>query len=270
MIDPVAPGLVTASTDAFVGGRMTAIQPVAGHHRAGLEAVLLAAAVDANFAGTLIDLGAGTGVAGMAVAARCREARVMLAERDVTAAECASAALALPANRAFAGRVSVIAVDALDPAAREAAGLEPASVEAVMMNPPFHDAEAGTAPPAKARAAAYVLEAGLEPWFRAAASLLKPRGALAVIFRADRLDALLAACGRRFGAATILPIGPRAGMAATRVILAARKGSRAPLRLLPPFTLHAEAGGAFLPEAEALLRDGASLSAVHPAWTGIG
>ncbi len=269
MSEEGASTVVPASTDAFLGGRLMAVQPLSGHHRAGLDAVFLAAAVDPSFAGSLVDLGAGTGVAGMAVAARCGEARVTLAERDVAASECAWAALALPANRMFAGRVSLVAVDALDPAAREKAGLDPASADAVIMNPPFHEAAAGTAPPARSKAAAYVLEAGLEPWFRAAASLLKPRGSLAVVFRADRLDALLAACGRRFGGVAILPIAPRAGMPATRVVLCVRKGSRAPLRLLPPLVLHADADNTFLAAAQAVLRDGAALSSVHASFTGI-
>jgi tRNA1(Val) A37 N6-methylase TrmN6 len=138
------------------------------------------------------------------------------------------------------------------------------------MNPPFRDAAAGTPPPSPPRAAAHVLESGLEPWFRAAASVLKPRGALAVIFDAARLDALLAACGQRFGGVTVLPVAPRADAAALRVIVAAVKGSRAPLRLLPPFPLHPSGSGAFLPAAQAVLRDGGALSAVHPSWAGIG
>jgi tRNA1(Val) A37 N6-methylase TrmN6 len=67
-----------ATLDDFLGGRLSAIQPRAGHHRAGLDAVLLAAAVDDAFSGDLVDLGAGTGVAGMAVAARAPAARVTL------------------------------------------------------------------------------------------------------------------------------------------------------------------------------------------------
>ena len=48
-------------------------------------------------------------------------------------------------------------------------------------------------------------------------------------------------------------------MAAKRVILQARKGSRAPMDLLPGLALH-DAEGRYTPEAEAILRDGASLA----------
>ena len=70
----------------------------------------------------------------------------------------------------------------------------------------------------------------------------------------------------RFGGPDILPIHPRAGEPAHRVLLRAAKGSRAPARLLPPLVLHGAAGGAYLPPVERLLRDGAGLAEVHPAW----
>ena len=266
-----AASLLPASQDAFLGGRVTAVQPLAGHHRAGLDAVLLAAAVDTAFAGMVFDLGAGAGIAGLAVAARCPQARVTSAERDPEAAGCAAAALALPQNQAFASRVSVAETDIFDVRAREAAGLQPSSADAVIMNPPFHEPAAGTLPPAASRAAAYVLENGIDPWLRAAASLLRPRGQVNVIFRADRLEALLAAASGRFGGAAVLPIAPRANVPATRVILAAWKGGRGPLRLLPPLVLHGEKGNAYLLEAgpTRFSRSGASLADVHPAWAGV-
>ena len=71
--------------------------------------------------------------------------------------------------------------------------------------------------------------------------------------------AVLGALGGRFGSLMILPIYPREGQAAIRVILQGIKGSRAPLTLLPGFILHGE-GNAFTPAAQAILRDGAALS----------
>ena len=78
---------------------------------------------------------------------------------------------------------------------------------------------------------------------RAVAALLRPGGRFALIHRADHLGAALAACAGRFGAVSVLPVHPRGSEAAHRVILRGFKGSRAPLRLLPPFVLHEEGGG---------------------------
>lgn len=259
------------TVDAFLGGKVEAVQPKRGHHRSGLEAVLLSAALEPQFAGTVVDLGAGVGVAGMAIAARCSGAGVVLVERDAEAIACAREALTRPANRAFSGRVSIVATDIATPETeRVAAGLGRAFADAVVVNPPFHQREEGTSSPNIARASAHILaESGLDPWCRAAASALKPEGRLVVIFRADRLDALLAALSGRFGDTAILPIHPRANEPAHRVLIAAVKGSRAGSRILPALVLHPEAGSTYVPEVERILRHGASLAEAHPPWASI-
>ena len=261
-------GRAPTTVDAFIGGRIEAVQPASGHHRSGLEAVLLGAALAPDFAGVVVDLGAGTGVAGMVAAARSAAARVVLAERDAEALACARAALARPGNAAFAGRVSVIAVDvAASEAERAAAGLARGMADAVLTNPPFHVPATTTAPRGAARSAAHVLGAGgLDLWLRAAASVLKPGGRLVVIVRADAIASLLAGFGGRFGAVDILPVQPRAELAAHRILVQATKGSRAAARLLPPLVLHGATGGAYLSAVDGILRDGAGLADAHPVW----
>ena len=258
------------TTDAFLGGRFVAVQPADGRHRAGLEALLLAAAVERSFAGAVVDLGAGAGVAGLAVAARCPGARVVLVERDPIAIACARATLALPVNRRLADRVTIVAADiSASETERAAAGLARASAEAVIVNPPFHAPGFGTASPNADRAEAHVLAGGgLDPWLRTAASLLESRGRLFAVFRADGLEALLAACHGRFGAIDVLPIHPRVHQPARRVLIGAVKGSRAGLRLLPGFVLHPPDSSGYTPEAEAVMRDGADLVAAGRARRG--
>lgn len=69
---------------------------------------------------------------------------------------------------------------------------------------------------------------------------------------------MLVALDQRFGAIRILPLHPRAGDPAHRVIVEGTKGSRAPLQLLSGFVLHVEGNG-FTPAAEAILKGGAGL-----------
>lgn len=258
------------TVDAFIGGRVEAVQRDDGSHRSGLEAVLLAAAVEDGFTGTVVDLGAGVGVAGMCVAARSPGASVVLVDRDETALALAWAALSRPANRAFAPRVSVIAADVTSAEAdRVAAGMARALADLVIVNPPFHDGERGTHSPVTARAEAHMLDgSGLQPWMRAAASVLKADGRLIAIFRADGLGVLLDALNGRFGSIAILPVHPRPDGRAHRVLVRAVKGSRGRLSILPGLALHGAAGGAYLPEAEAILRAGMALADVHPLWAG--
>jgi tRNA1(Val) A37 N6-methylase TrmN6 len=263
---PAAPADV--SVDAFLGGRVEAVQPASGHHRSGLEAVLLGASLDSRISGTVVDLGAGAGVAGFCAAARCRRAKVVLVEREPDLIACARAALDRPANAAFAGRVRLVTADISAPqATREQAGAGRDLADHVLLNPPFP--ERGTRSPAAKRAAAHVLAAGgLDPWLRAAASVLKFGGDVTIVFRADGLADLLAATARRFGGAEIMPILPRAETPAHRILLRAVKGSRAALKLLPALVLHGEDGNAFTPGVEAMLREGRALSAVNRAWHG--
>lgn len=263
--------MTEASRDAFLGGRVMALQPRAGHHRSGLDAVLLAAAFGQRTVGAVVDLGAGAGVAGFCLAARAEATRVTLAEREPDLVALAREAAALPENIGFAGRLSFAEIDILDAAKREAAGLGADRFDGVLMNPPFHDEGSVRASPDSARARAHVLDAGgLDGWFRAAAALLTGGGSLAVILPAARLGDLLGSVARRFGGVAILPVHARADEAAIRVLARGVKGSRAPVTLLPGFVLHEGEGNAFSPAARALLGDGASLADVHMSWRRLG
>ena len=233
--------------DAFYGGRLTIAQPTRGH-RSGTEAVLLAAAVARDCAGLVYDIGAGVGVAGLGVALTCPAARVCLVEVDE-----ASAALARlnVVENAMADRVSVAVCDVL---AREAHACLSAKADVVVTNPPFHDPGRVRLSPDPGRRAAHALQADatLPKWVAACLDLLVPKGSLIVIHHVQALPELLAAVARQAGSVTLMAVHPRADEAAHRIILRARKGSRAPLAIAPPLMLHR--GIAFTAEAERLHR----------------
>jgi tRNA1(Val) A37 N6-methylase TrmN6 len=247
------------TVDRFLDGRLTIEQPARGRHRAGLDAILLAALVPEEAQGRLIDLGAGVGTAGLAVAHRAAEVTVTLAERDPTALALAEANRRRAAP-AIAARVRVTAVDLLAAGAREAElGRECADL--AIVNPPFFAPREVRASPAAARAAAHVLATGgLDAWIRAAASLLVPGGRLGLIFKGDGIAEILSAIAGRFGEAAIRPIHPRDDTAAHRLLVVAVKGSRGPARILPGLVLHPATGSAYLPVADAVLRGSADLA----------
>lgn len=259
------------TVDAFLGGRVEALQPTGGQHRSGLDAVLLAAALGAATEGEVADLGAGAGVAGFCVAARCPAARVVLVEREPELAALARAALQRPANAGFAPRLRIVTTDiAATEAAKAAAGLARESAAAVIANPPFHEAGKVRASPVEGRAAAHVLgPEGLAPWFRAGAALLQPGGLFVAILHAGALAAALELTAGRFGDVHVLPIHPRTDRVATRILVAGRKGSRGAGAVLPGLVLHGAGGNRFTPEVERMLRDGAALAEVHPAWQAV-
>lgn len=225
-------------------------QPSRGF-RAGLDSVLLGAAVAAR-SQRLLDLGAGVGTAALVALADRPELTATLCEADPAAAELARRNIA---DNGMAERAEVLGLDvATAGSARAAAGLAANAFTSVIANPPFFDPTAGTSPdPARAAARHMPLEA-LDTWLRAAATHAAPGGEAIVIHVAAALPAMLAAFDRRFGAITVLPLTPREGEAASRILVRGIKGSRAPFKLLASRALHVEDGRAFRPEFDALFR----------------
>jgi tRNA1(Val) A37 N6-methylase TrmN6 len=244
-----------ASEDAVLGGRLVLRQPLRGH-RVGHDAILLAAASVARSGDRAVDLGSGVGGAGLALARRIEGLNVTLVEIDPVLA-------ALAAGNAqrnhLSDRVRAVRLDVESSAADfTTAGLGPASAACVLMNPPFNVAQQPS--PDQARRLAYAASgATLERWLRAAARLLRPDGVVTLIWRADGLAEVLAALGKDFGAVTVLPVHPKPGAPAIRVLVRATKGNRAPLVLLPGILL-ADADGKPTAAAEAVLRKGEALS----------
>ena len=244
--------------DAFLGGALRILQPRDGY-RAGIDAVLLAASAGtkAGRGERVLDVGAGVGVVGLAVARRIADAEVALVERDPGLAELARTNIE---RNGLSQRVRVIAADVEQPLSSQpplAALAE--SFDQVLANPPFHTQGRGTAAADATKAAANAMaEDSLGRWLRFLAAMAKPTGAAAIIHKAQALGPLLAACEGRFGALEVLPIHPRRDAAAIRVIVRGIKGSRASLNLLPQLTLHGD-DNRFRPEIERILRGGAGL-----------
>ena len=259
MSDPGQP--VDATLDAFHRGDFFLVQPRKGKgHRAGMDAMMLAAAVPSGFSGRLADLGAGAGAAGLAVASRCPAVRAALIERSPEMADFARRTLAFPGNSRLASRAEVICADVtLTGKARHAAGLADASFDFALMNPPFNE-RIDRASPDGLRREAHVMEDGLfERWLRTAAAIVKPRGGLALIARPRSLPAILAAIEGRFGDARIVPVLPRPDEPAIRIVLRAVRGSRAALSLMPALAIHDADSDRFAARAEAISNGRATL-----------
>jgi tRNA1(Val) A37 N6-methylase TrmN6 len=246
--------------DAVLGGRLTLRQPARGH-RFGHDAILLAASTPGAAGEVAVDLGAGVGAAGLALARRVPDIKVRLVEIDP---ELAGLARENAKRNGFGDRIAAHALDVAAPsAAFAAAGLDPGCADRVLMNPPFHEAGRAQASPDPRRRTAHVAPAGAPAtWLVTAARLLRPGGTLTVIYRADALGELLGALGPTLGAIAIQPVHPKPGGAAIRILLRATKGRSAPLSLLQGIVLNNEDGHPS-PEAEAVLREAAELPLAH-------
>ncbi|HTB03437.1 MAG TPA: methyltransferase [Bradyrhizobium sp.] len=213
--------------DAFLGGRLRLRQPKTGH-RAGHDAMLLAAVTRAQAGDRVADLGAGVGAAGLALASRVPGIGLVLVEIDS-----GLAALARDNAQANAIPAEIIVLDVTSEAPVFAeAGLRADSVDVVLMNPPFNDSLRHRASPNPSRATAHVAsEATLERWIHASRRILKSGGVLSLIWRADGLRDVLAALDRGFGSLEILPVHADAATPAIRVLVCAVKGGKAPLQM---------------------------------------
>jgi tRNA1(Val) A37 N6-methylase TrmN6 len=243
------------SEDAVLGGRLRLRQPLKGH-RVGHDAILLAAATAAAAGELAIDFGAGVGGAGLALAARVDGLKVTLVEIDPGL--CALATHNARLNGLDA-RVGALCADVGSPQALEQSGLAARSIDRVLMNPPFHEAGRAQASPDPRRRAAYMAEPGLlDRWLASAAFLLKPGGAVSLIWRADGEAAVLAALTPSFGGIVLLPVLPRPDRPAIRILVHAVKGGHGAARRLAPLILN-DADGRPSAAAEAVLRGGATL-----------
>lgn len=253
MRDPQTDSL---SEDAVLGGRLRLRQPRRGH-RVGHDAILLAAACPARAGDHVVDLGAGVGAAGLALAARLAETKVTLVEIDPRLVALAEENVQL---NDLTSRVRAVALDVTAPArVFAAAGLRADSVRRVMMNPPFNDPHRQRSSPDAARALAHVAPRSLlVSWVKVAARLLGARGTLTLIWRADGLGDALSALSSGFGSIAVVPVHPAPDKPAIRILVTAVKAGRAPLALRPPLML-ADAAGRPTDAAEAVLRHAAAL-----------
>lgn len=240
--------------DAFLGGRLTLLQPARGY-RAGIDPVLLAAAVPARAGQTALELGLGVGVASLCLGARVPGVSLTGLELQPEYAD-----LARQNATANATALEVVEGDV----AHMPPALKARRFDHVLMNPPYYRRDSGTIAADPGRETALGESLPVTAWVEAASRRLVPGGWLTAIQRAERLPDLLEACSGRLGSVEVRPIAPRAGRDATLILLRARKGGRAAFRLHPPLVLHEGASHdgdreSYLAEAQAIFRLGAPL-----------
>jgi len=215
-----------------------------------MDAAVLAAACDARAGERVLEAGCGVGAVMLAAATRRPGAHFVGIERDAEALELAIANIALNdlADRVMARQGDV------------GAGASESGFDAALANPPFFDDEQALRGPAPAKRGAWIAEDGLAAWADFLTKAVRDGGSVTVIHRADRLADLLSVLARRAGSFQVRPLHPFADAAASRVLVRAVRGGRAPLRLLPPLVLHPRDGAKHTAEAEAVLRGEAALA----------
>jgi tRNA1Val (adenine37-N6)-methyltransferase len=235
-----------ATSGWLLGGKVRYRQPREGY-RSGIEPVLLAAAVPARPGEQVLEAGTGAGAGLLCLAARVPGIGGMGVEKDPSLAALARENLA--AN-GFRG-ITILEEDI------EALRTNEKFAHA-FANPPWHEAS-GTPPSHPARVSAKRGGERLAGWIAALAGRTMPSGSLVLVLSTAQVaDALAATATAGYGSVALFPLWPRLGSPAKFVLVRAIRGGRGPLRLLAGLVLHAP-DGRFTEEAEAVLRDGASL-----------
>lgn len=247
---------IETTEDALLNGRVRLLQPKVGY-RAGLDAALLAAAVDARPGERALEAGCGAGAALFQAAARGPEARFVGVERDATALELAGRNVGL---NQMTNRVVVRAGD-IGHGFAALGFLAPGEppFDLAFANPPFYDDPKAMRAPHPGKQAAWMAETGLDSWTRFLLKAVRDGGRVIMIHRAERLLDVLALFSGQAGSFQVRAAHPFADQPAKRVLVRAVKGGKAPLVLLPPLILHDRSGSKHTPQAEAILRGEASL-----------
>lgn len=225
--------------DEFHRGGFYLVQPLSGGHRSGMDAMLLAGLVPTDFSGKVVDLGAGAGAAGFAVAARCKMVEVTLVERSTEMVAFAKKSIAFSENASIAKRLHLIQADVtLRGKQREEAGLCDNAFEFAIMNPPFNSTCDRKTPDALKAEAHVMPELMFENWIRTAAAIVKPSGFIGLIARPQSVAEILKALDRRFGDVRLFPIHSRQNSPAIRILIHAKRASKAPFLLMPALYIH--------------------------------
>jgi len=233
------------TVDRFLGGAIVVAQPKQGF-RAGHDTVLLAAAVPGEAGTSVLELGAGAGIASLCLASRVRRLRVQGIEIDP---ELVNIANENAARNGLADRVGFVTGDAQR--FREAA----VQFSHVFFNPPFHPVQGTVSHLSGRDRSKRDSGSAIAAWTSTAIQMCEYGGTVTAILRADRVHEMLAVAGEN--ASLVFPLYPRKDEPPKRMIVQITLGKVRSFHYSSGLILHCDNGST--DEAEAVLRGGEAL-----------
>lgn len=233
---------------SLLRGQVRLLQPRVGFH-AAVDTVLLAAAALPYATGRILDVGCGVGSVGLCITLKNKD--IILNSIDIQS-DYIELARRNAALNDVAARCTFVAGDIM-----QDTEIPDNTFDLAVTNPPFQAMGRHLVSPVSSKALAngeLSCDIDLTKWCKYLHKKLKQGGRMVMIHRADRLDEILQALTARrwFGSLTVLPIHPRAGADAKRVIITARKERYSPLVMKPGWVMHMP-DGSYTPETARVL-----------------
>jgi tRNA1(Val) A37 N6-methylase TrmN6 len=241
----------TSTQDRLLGGRVAIAQPEDGY-RVSIDAVFLAASVKPKAGARVLDVGCGDGGATLCLAWRAPQISVSGLDLRPDAIARFSASVEL---NGWSDRVRGYVHDV----AHGTPAQFGTDFDWVISNPPYlpedrmdHRGKGEALNPATTETVP------LSQWIAFMAACIGDGGHFALVHRADRIEDVLVALSPHAGDIKVLPLWPKSGASAKRVIVIARRGARGPSEILSGLVLH-EDDGSFTQAAQAILIEGEAL-----------
>ncbi|SRR5579885_1428075 len=234
------------SSDTILGGRIALVQTKTGY-RFSVDSILLARFATARPRDRVLDLGAGCGVIGIAIATLAKPREVVALEVQPRMAELAE-------RNAIINRLPNVRAVCADLRSPSIPALPPAGFDLVVANPPFHARNTGRESPDHARCQARGgAGASCEEFIRAARRYVRNGGRVAMVFTALRTAEMVSTMrAHRLEPKRIRFIHPRIDLPASSVMIESRAGGGIECIVEPPLVLQRRPG-VYTAEARALL-----------------
>jgi tRNA1(Val) A37 N6-methylase TrmN6 len=239
--------------DSILGGRIQVIQLRNGY-RFSIDSILLARFVSVRSRDRVLELGAGTGVISLAVAA-------LHQPREIVAIEIQPELVAMILRNAELNGVDSIRAIAADLRKSNDAKVRREGFDVVAANPPYRASKAGrVSPHAARRIARSESSATLKDFVAAASRYARRGGKAAFVFAADRSAELISVLREhRLEPKRIRFVHPYPGTPATTILIEARKNGGIEVAIESPLILF-DSPGVYSQQAREILREVASQS----------